>query len=236
MTLAETFVDLADTLVDDYDVVDLLGRLAQACVQLCSVGAVGILLDDQRGNLALVASSTEETRLLELLQIQADQGPCLDCFRTGEPVSCPDLRTASPRWPVFAPAAVMSGFCSVTALPMRLRDATIGTLNLFDSHPRAGLEGDIFLAQAFADIATIGVLQQRSVDQSEQVAEQLQRALTTRVVIEQAKGMVAECNGTSVEESFQALRGYARNHNLKLSTVAGDVVAGALRGTDLARS
>ncbi len=229
--LAETFVVLADTLVDDYDVVDLLHLLVDACVNLLGVTAAGLLLDDQRGNLAVVASSNEETRLLEVLQLQSDAGPCLDCVRSGVPVSVDDLEVEQNRWPVFAEAAMSAGFRSVAAVPLRLRTETIGALNMFHGAPHPVPLNDRRLAQALADVATIGILQRRSSHRSAMMAEQLQHALNSRVVIEQAKGVLAERNGVGMDAAFTALRRYARNHNRKLSELAMDVVRGEIDPT-----
>jgi transcriptional regulator with GAF, ATPase, and Fis domain len=226
--VADTFVMLADTLVDDYDVVDLLDQLVRACVVLLGVTAAGLLLDDQRGHLTVVASSSEETRLLETFQLQTNEGPCLDCLRSATPVSSGDLAKESARWPRFVPAALSAGFHAVTALPLRLRDQAIGGLNLFDERSESVSDADQRLAQALADVATIGILQQRSVHRNAMVAEQLQHALTSRVVIEQAKGVLAERGSLDMEDAFNALRQYARNHNRKLTDIALEVVSGGL--------
>ncbi len=230
--LAEVFVSLADTLVVDYDVVDLLDQLVAACVELLGATAAGLLLDDQKGNLAVVASSSEETRLLEIYQLQNNEGPCLDCVRTRSAVVSDDLAADRDRWPVFVPAALDAGVRSVVAVPLRLREETIGGLNLFHSGAESVTEEDQRLAQALADVATIGILQQRSAHRSSMMAEQLQHALNSRVAIEQAKGVLAERNGIGVEAAFDALRRHARNHNLKLTDVALAVVRGEIAPRD----
>jgi transcriptional regulator with GAF, ATPase, and Fis domain len=225
-TLTQTFVLLADTLVDDYDVVDLLDVLVASCVDLLGITAAGILLDDQKGNLAVIASSTEETRLLEVFQLQNNEGPCLDCVHTGKAVTSADLCVDQARWPLFGPAALAAGFGSVVAVPLRLRDQTIGGLNLFRERSELMSDEDQRLAQALADVATIGILQRRTTHRSTMVAEQLQHALNSRVAIEQAKGVLAERNSVSMDAAFDALRHYARSHNLKLTDVAVSVVRG----------
>jgi len=224
--LAEAFVELADTLVDDFDVVDFLHRVTVRCADVLGVSAAGVLLTDQRGALRVVAASTEKTRLLELLQSQTDQGPCPECFHTGRPVAVADLSTAAGRWPRFVAQASQSGFASVHALPMRLRTTVIGALNLFGARPGALAEDTIRLGQAMADVATIGLLQARAVHDRQIVAEQLQTALNSRVVIEQAKGVIAERRRLDMDASFTLLRGTARTNNRRLSELARAVVDG----------
>lgn len=224
--LADTFVMLADTLVDDYDVVDLLQRLTESCVSLLGASAAGLLLVDQRGGLAVVASSSEETRLLEVFQLQSNQGPCLDCVHTAAAVVSGDLAGETERWPLFVPAASSVGVRSVIAVPMRLRAETIGGLNLFYSRPQRLPAADERIAQALADVATIGILQQRQTHRSMVLAEQLQQALNSRVTIEQAKGILAERDTMGVDVAFARIRRHARNHNLKLTDVALGVVRG----------
>jgi transcriptional regulator with GAF, ATPase, and Fis domain len=222
-------VALADTLVDDFDVVDFLHELTVQCAQVLGVSAAGVLLSDQRGTLRVVAASTEQTRLLELLQSQTDQGPCPECFHTGRPVAVADLSTPATarRWPRFAAAARKVGFASVHALPMRLRTDVVGALNLFGSQPSALDEDTIRLAPALADVATIGLLQARAIRQRDTLAEQLQTALNSRVVIEQAKGVIAERHHIDVDQSFTLLGSTARTNNRRLSELARAVVDGS---------
>ena len=228
--LAAVFVEVADTLVDDFDLIEFLELLARRSVRMIDVSAAGLLLTDQRGALRVVAASTEETKLLELFQLQSDQGPCLDCFHTGHPVACADLAgPAAQRWPRFAAEARRTGFAAVHALPMRLRTEVIGALNLFHTQPAALTEQSLALAQALADVATIGLLQERVIRRGEVLAEQLQTALNSRIMIEQAKGVIAERNNTTVGEAFTLLRRVARDRNRRLSDLATDVIDGTTR-------
>ena len=174
----------------------------------------------------MVAASSEAVRLLELFQLQNDQGPCLDCFRTGQPVHAADLATAAQRWPRFAPAARQAGFAAVQALPMRLREQVIGALNLFRAGPGAFATADIRVGQALADVATIGLLHERGMRRSDTLNEQLQTALNSRVVIEQAKGKLAERLGVDMDQAFSLLRDFARARNRRLSELAQALVDG----------
>jgi GAF domain-containing protein len=224
--LADVFVEMADTLVDDFDVIDFLHVLTERCVQLLGVSAAGLLLTDQRDTLQVVAASSERTRLLELFQLQTDQGPCVDCFRTGQPVSVADLPSAG-RWPAFTTAAAEVGFAAVHAVPMRLRTEVIGALNLFDTAPGPMDAGKLRIGQALADAATIGLLQQRAIHRRDILTEQLETALHSRVLIEQAKGVLAERLHLDVAEAFILLRGNARSRNRRLSDLAQAVVDGS---------
>ena len=222
--LSDTFVDLADTMVADFDVIDFLHMLTDRSVQLLSVSAAGVLLADPRGQLRVAAASSEAAGLVELFQIQDDQGPCLDCFRTGQPVTAADLADSGQQWPRFATAATQAGFAAVHALPMRLRDQVIGALNLFSANVGRLGQAELRIGQALADVATIGLLQEQNVRRAETLAEQLQAALNSRVVIEQAKGRLAERLGLDMDQSFALLRGHARNTNQRLTDVARYII------------
>jgi GAF domain-containing protein len=219
---------MADILVDDYDVIDLLTGLADRCVQLLGVSAAGVMLASPEGDLRLVASSSEAMRVLEVFELQAQEGPCLDAFRTGERVEHENLRPGSGRWPRFATVAVEAGFRSAFALPLRLRDMTIGALNLFHADPTPMEESDVIVARAFADLAAISVVQHRAVTESQRVNEQLSRALSSRIVIEQAKGVISERAGLDLAQAFSRLRSYARDNNRRLSEVAQAAIDGTL--------
>jgi transcriptional regulator with GAF, ATPase, and Fis domain len=224
--LSDTFVELTDTMVAGFDVIDFLHVLTDRSVQLLDVSAAGLLLADPRGELRVVAASSEAARLLELFQLQNDQGPCLDCFRSGSPVTAADLVAAAPRWPRFAPAAREAGFAAVQALPMRLREQVIGALNLFRVDPGAFEPADVRVGQALADVATISLLQERSMRHSDTLNEQLQAALNSRVIIEQAKGKLAERLGVDMDQAFNLLREAARTSNRRLSDLAQAFIAG----------
>ena len=228
--LAQTFVELADTLVAGFDLMEFLHTLSERCVELLEVDAAGLLLADSRGALRLVAASAEQARMIELFQIQHDEGPCLDCYRTGQVVNVSDIRAeqAAARWPRFAAAATDMGFAGVHAIPMRLRDQVIGTLNLFRRVPDDLDPAVARAARALVDIATIGILQERAVHQQELVAGQLQVALNSRVMIEQAKGILAERLRTTPAEAFSVLRRYSRDRNYPLTQLAADVIRGTV--------
>jgi GAF domain-containing protein len=223
--LSETFVELTDTMVDDFDIIDFLHVLTSRSVELLDVSAAGLLLADPRGELRVVAASSEAARLLELFQLQSDEGPCLDCFRSGRTVGATDL-TTDQRWPQFSAAARQSGFSAVQALPMRLRDQVIGALNLFRGTPGDFDSDTVHVGQALADVATISLLQERSLRRRDTLNEQLQTALNSRVIIEQAKGKLAERLGIDVNQAFTLLRDQARNRNQRLSDLARAFVDG----------
>jgi len=225
---AQALVELADTLVAEFDVVDLLTTLVDRCVDVLDMSAAGLMLAAPDGDLRVMASSSETMRVLELFELQAEEGPCLDCFRTGKPVVNQDLASLIQRWPRFAAEALEAGFHSVHALPMRLRGSVIGALNLFHLEAVQIDQADIDAAQALADVATISVLQHRATLEAQVVNTQLHQALNTRITIEQAKGVLAERSGSSMESAFAMLRSHARNNNLRLADVARDVVSGKI--------
>ena len=225
--LARSFVALADTLVDDFDLLDFLHVLTDRCVSLLGVSAAGLLLTDQRGALRLVAASSEQSRLLELFQLETDEGPCRDCFHSGEPVAVADLAAAKDRWPRFAAEARLRGFAAVQALPMRLRNDVIGALNLFSDRPGELREETVRLGRALADVATIGLLQARTIQRRDALTEQLQTALNTRVLIEQAKGVIAERRQVDMDAAFALLRASARSHNRRLADLSRAVIEGS---------
>jgi GAF domain-containing protein len=226
--LARTMVALADSLVSDFDLVELLSTLSDRCIEILDVAAAGIMLTDAQGRLQLMTSSSDAMRVVELFELQSEEGPCLDCFRSGQPIVNNDLRALDGRWTRFTPVAVDAGFLAADAIPMRLRGQVIGALNLFRTEPGAIGDDDVLIAQALADVATIAILQDRAAIEARVLNEQLTTALSSRVVIEQAKGMIAERQNLSVDQAFDRLRTHARNHNLRLGVLAGDVVVGAI--------
>ena len=226
--VVRSLVEMADTLVDDYDVVDLLTGLTDRCVTLLGVSAAGVMLASPSGRLGLVASSSEAMRLLELFELQAQEGPCLDAFRSGGRVDQEDLRAGFGRWPLFCAAAIHAGFRSVVALPLRLREVTLGALNLFSTTRASIGEADVIVARGFADLAALSILQHRASAEAQRLNEQLSAALSSRIVIEQAKGVISERAGIGLAEAFARLRAYARNANLPLTDVARAAVDGTL--------
>ncbi|MEV8524799.1 MULTISPECIES: GAF and ANTAR domain-containing protein [unclassified Streptomyces] len=226
--LTEIFIEVTDSLTDDFDVLDLLQRLSTRCVELLDVSAAGILLADPLGKLQVVAASDEHARLLELFALQYGQGPCVDCFRSGTARTNIDL--ISPRttasWPRFATRARETGYVTTHAIPLRLRDRNIGALNLFQKTPHRLGESDIALAKALASVATITILQQRTLERSHIERTQLQTALNSRILVEQVKGLLAERWGTSPDEAFGAFRGYARSRHLGLTDFATSIITG----------
>lgn len=233
--LADVFVDVADTLVADFDLIEFLHSVAAHAADITSGAAAGVMLTGGDGTLHHVGASSEDARLLELFQIQNSEGPCLDCSRTGTPVVVPDLAAAVDRWPSFAPRAIAAGVASVHAFPMRLRDRVIGGLNIFQTQSRELADEDVRVLQALADMATIALIQEQAVTRAELLTEQLQVALNSRIVVEQAKGAVARTFDITVAEAFTLLRAHSRSSRRRLTDVAHEVVTSE-RGPELLRS
>jgi len=233
--LAEVFVDVADTLVDEFDLIEFLQALTSHTSELVGARAAGLLLADKQGRLQLMAASDERTEMLELFQVQAVEGPCQDAFRAGKAVVNADLREATERWPQFAPHAVAAGFNSVHAFPMRLRQEVLGALNLFGDEPGVLDPNDARIVQALADIATIGLLQERVVRRGQVLTEQLQSALNSRIVIEQAKGALAQIHTFSTDDAFVMLRTYSRSKNRKLGEIAQLIIDDPANVPDLTK-
>ena len=231
--LARTFVELADTLVADFDLIEFLSMLADRCVELLGAAEVGLVLVGPRG-LQVMASSSERMKVTELLEVQFEEGPCFECARMGLPVLNQQLASADSRWPRFAPKARESGFQMVHAVPLRLRDEVIGAMNVFDTSLHEMTLTESNLLRAFADAATIGILQERTVKQHSDLSIQLQGALNSRIAVEQAKGVVAERLKVDMDTAFGMIRKHARNHNTPLSAVADALVRGSLSATELA--
>ena len=218
--LTKTLVQMTDSLVGDFDLVDLLTLVSDRCVEILDVSAAGLMLASAGGELRRVASSSEAMRVMEVFEEESDEGPCPDCYRTGKPVINVDLTEANGRWARFAPRALAVGFRSVHALPMRVRDTTIGALNLFRADEGRLDDADVIVAQALADVATVSIVTHRTAADAQALSEQLQGALHSRIVIEQAKGVIAEALGVDMEIAFAHLRSHARGGNLKLTDVA----------------
>lgn len=234
--LAKIFVEVADTLVAEFDLLEFLHMLTVRVADLVDASAVGVLLADHRGQLRFMAASNENAKIVEIFQLQTSGGPCLEAYATAKPVVNGDLRMADPRWPKFAAQATAVGFYSVHAFPLRLRSQVIGALNVFGSNVGGGFDsGDIQVVQALADIAAISLLQERTIRRGEVLTEQLQGALNTRIVIEQAKGAIAQARQVSVDSAFGILRDFARSRNRRLSDVAHAVVTDPAALAELAK-
>ena len=215
----DAVVSLVDSLLDDFDVVELLTELTERCAQLLDIAAAGLLLADPLGQLRLLAATSKQTWELELFQLQADEGPCVDCYSTGQPVSVADLSLATDRWPRFIPAAREAGVASVHALPMRAAGLVLGSLGLFGNSPGELTESDLLLGQTLAHIACVAILQELPPTPAT-VIPQLRAALTHHIVVEQAKGFLRERLDISVNEAFSLLRRYARVSGDHLTDVA----------------
>jgi transcriptional regulator with GAF, ATPase, and Fis domain len=227
--LAETFVVLADSMVAGYDVVDLLQTLVERCAFLFDAADAGIILADSSGQLEVIASTSERSHLIELMQLRAGEGPCVEAYISGKVVSVPDVAAVEDRWPLFAARAAELGYTAVHSNPLRLRTETIGALNLFRDRPGELSQQDVAASQAMADVATIGILQERAFREADLTQRQLRHALESRVVIEQAKGVVAHTRGVDMDEAFRLIRSHARNNGELLDSVARAIVDRALQ-------
>lgn len=220
----DAVVSLVDSLLDDFDVVDLLTELTERCADLLDIAAAGFLLADPLGQLRLLAATSTETRELELFQLQTEEGPCVECYATGLPVSVADLRAETARWPRFVPAARDAGVASVHAVPMRAAGTVLGSLGLFGNRPGELSQSDLLLGQTLAHVACVAILQQLPPTPAT-VIPQLRAALTHRIVVEQAKGFLREHFDISVDEAFSLLRRYSRAHGDHLTDVARRLMA-----------
>jgi GAF domain-containing protein len=231
--ITQAFVSIGNSMVDGADVVDLLSGLTSDCARLLDIASAGLLLADDQGVLHVLAASSERTRDLEIFQLQRDQGPCLDCFHTGQQVSVNDLNRETERWPEFVAAATAAGFAAVHALPMRLRGTVLGALNLFGDKAGALAADDLALAQALAHVASIALITDKATSDERTINQQLQAALSSRVMIEQAKGILAQVGILDMDQAFTTLRGYARDHDERLSEVAEHLISGRLAAQQL---
>ena len=231
--LTQIFVELADTLVDEFDALDFLHTLTERSVELLQVDAAGVILSDQHGHLQVVASTSSRAQDLELFELQSDEGPCLDCFNTGLVVANVEASAATLRWPQFSAAFAHAGYQSAHAVPLRLRNQVIGAMNLFCIGQMTLDDDDLALAQALADVATIGLLQERAIQESDLIAEQLQTALNSRILFEQAKGVLHVRARVGVDEAFRLMREHSRRHQMPLRDVAAQVIAGTISPEEL---
>jgi hypothetical protein len=229
------FVHLSNELVDEYDIIDTLTTLTTSCADLLDVASAGLLLADESGVLHLVASSSERTRDLELFQLQREQGPCLDCYHGGKIVVSAGLPDMKQQWPMFSQAAELLGFESVHALPMRLREHALGAIGLFSEGVGHLNAADLALAQALVHVACVAIVNDKNASDRATINTQLQHALNSRVVLEQAKGVIAASGNLEMDVAFAVLRRYARDHGRRLSDVAEQVVGRRLRTDVLLR-
>ena len=231
--LITTLVELADNLVEDFDIIDLLTVLSNRCVETINVQAAGVMLAAPGGELQFIASSSESMRILELFQLQSNEGPCVDCYNDGQPIVNHALSVPDPQWPRFTPLALAHGFKSVHCLPMRLRGRTVGALNLFcDTEGQLDHE-DVQVAQGFADVGTIAIIQHQTALDAQTLNGQLSNALNSRIIIEQAKGKISQATKCDMDQAFDRLRAHARNHNLRMTDLARYIVVGDLAPDEL---
>ena len=224
--MLDTFVELADTLANDFEVNEFLRMLIERCTELLQVSTAGVMLETPDGHLRLAAALTPEMEALEQAEVDNHDGPCHEAYRTGAAVVADDLQRSdvADRWPTVIARMHTLGLRAVYAFPLRLRDDRIGALNLYRRRPGRFDDDDIRLAQAFADVAAIGIMQERKVTSAERRAEQLQHALDSRVLIEQAKGIISGERAISIDEAFEAIRRHARSNHLRIQDVARSVI------------
>jgi transcriptional regulator with GAF, ATPase, and Fis domain len=231
--IALAFVSIANSMADGVDVVELMDGLTRDCAALLDIASAGLLLGDAHGNLHVIAASSAVTHDLEIFQVQREEGPCVECYRTGNPVNVDDLAREADRWPAFVAAASAAGFASVHTVPMRLRNTVLGALGLFGTGTGLLSEGDRALAQALAHVASVAIVADRAIHDESTIKDQLQAALNSRVVIEQAKGVLAQLGTLDMDQSFDALRRYARDHNSRLSDLARQVIIREISAQDV---
>lgn len=223
--VSRAFVELASSLANGYDVVDLLSTLTSTCAELLDVNAAGLLLANRHGVLHVLAASSNASRDLELLQLQSEEGPCLDCYHDGTAVSVEDLSAQQERWPRFAPTALESGFRSIHAIPLRLRNRVLGAMGLFGTRAGALNDEDLSLGQALADVASVSLFHNEATEDDRWLSDRLQTALGSRMIIEQAKGFLAQVGDLDMEQAFRVLQAFAREHDERLTDVAAGLVA-----------
>lgn len=233
MRLAEVFVEVADTRDDEFDLAAFLQLVTARAAEIAPSDAAGLLLADAHGRLQFVAGSDEATAMLELFQLQHHEGPCLECFHSGVPVANANLAEATDRWPRFAPAALAAGFQSVHAIPLRRPDSdTVGAVSLMDTQPGRLASDDIQIMQSLGAVVTIRLLQERAIHGAHVLNDQLQTALTSRIAIEQAKGVISQVLGVTVDQAFELMRAHARRQHIRLGELAQTLVndPGAVSG------
>jgi GAF domain-containing protein len=227
-TFLRTVSAAAADLVRPYDTVTMLENLSERVSEVLALTGSGVSLESD-GRLAFITALDEQIARVEQVQERTQEGPCVDCFRGGNPVVVPDLEAEGARWAQYADAALQAGLRATAGVPMTLEGRSIGALNLYSSEPREWPDEDVAAAQVLADLATAFLVNASKLRQQEELAAQLAGALESRVLIEQAKGVVSASAHVSVDEAFRRMRSWARNHNLPLPSVAQDVVEGSLR-------
>ena len=212
------------------DVLDAMDRVIDACVRFTSATEAGVVLADADGSLNVIASSSERTSDAEEAQLGTDEGPCLDCYRSGTTIDVPDVSTHEAEWPTFARTMRERGLVGTFAEPIRLRAATIGSLCVFADHGRGHDDRDVVLLQLLADAASAALARQRGTGPLRTLDEQVEDAIEARVTVEQAKGALAHRRGVRIDEAFQLIRRAGQGAGRGIREVAEDIVR---RGADL---